>query len=84
MAVTSGNGGFTWAYMKLAAGCLLVGAVLVFTAQNAEVVHVRFLGWQLDLSLSLLIFLVLALGIVSGYLMAGWLSWRKKRNRNVA
>jgi len=79
MAAMAGKSGFRWAYLKLAAGCVLIGAVLIFTTQNADVVHVRFMGWQLELSLSLLIFLVLALGLASGFLMAGWLSWRRKR-----
>ncbi len=71
--------GGLWAYVKLAVGLALVAAVLIFTAQNADTVRVHFLGWLLELSLALLIFLVLAVGLLSGYLMAGWFRWKKKR-----
>ena len=71
--------GGLWAYVKLAVGLALVAAVLIFTGQNADIVRVHFLGWLLELSLALLIFLVLTVGLLSGYLMAGWFRWRKKR-----
>ncbi len=71
--------GGLWAYVKLAVGLALVAAVLIFTAQNADIVRVHFLGWLLELSLAPLIFLVLAVGMLSGYLMAGWFRWKKKR-----
>ena len=71
--------GGLWAYVKLGVGLALVAAVLIFTAQNADIVRVHFLGWLLELSLALLIFLVLAVGMLSGYLMAGWFRWKKKR-----
>jgi uncharacterized integral membrane protein len=71
-----------WAYVKLAVGLALVAAVLIFTAQNADIVRVHFLGGLLELSLALLIFLVLAVGMLAGYLMGGWLRWKKKRKRS--
>ena len=71
--------GRLWAYAKLAVGLALVAAVLIFTAQNADIVRVHFLGWLLELSLALLIFLVLAVGMLAGFLMAGWIRWRRKR-----
>ncbi len=71
--------GGLWAYVKLAVGLALIAAVLIFTAQNADIVRVHFLGWLLELSLALLMFLVPAVGMLSGYLMAGWFRWRRKR-----
>jgi uncharacterized integral membrane protein len=70
-----------WAYVKLALGLILTGTVLVFTAQNAEAVRVQFLGWTLESSLSLLIFLVLAVGLLSGFLMTEWFRWRERKKR---
>jgi uncharacterized integral membrane protein len=68
-------------YLKLIVGFVLIGTVLIFTAQNAAAVRVRFLGWILESSLSLVIFLVLAIGLLSGSLLTEWFRWRgRKRN----
>jgi len=75
----SGKGTLGWAYLKLVLGFALLGAVLIFTFQNTDVVRMRFLGWVLELSLSLLIFLTLALGFLSGFLMTGLRHWRRRR-----
>ncbi|MFZ5759590.1 MAG: lipopolysaccharide assembly protein LapA domain-containing protein [Thermodesulfobacteriota bacterium] len=48
---------------------LLLG-VVVFTLQNTESVDIRFFFWHLSLSRALLIFLVFAIGILIGYLLA--------------
>jgi len=46
---------------------LLLG-VVVFTLQNTEQVQVRFLFWQFGASRALMLFIVLAVGFVSGWL----------------
>ena len=66
-------------YLKLVLGFVLLGAVLAFTAQNAAVVQVRFLGWTIESSLSLVIFLVLAIGFLSGSLLTQWFRWRGRK-----
>jgi uncharacterized integral membrane protein len=71
-----------WVYVKLVLGFALIGMVLVFTAQNAAVVRVRFLGWSLESSLSLVIFLVLAVGLLSGFLLTEWFRWRGRKKRS--
>lgn len=68
-----------WVYLKLLLGFALIGTVLVFTVQNAGVVRVRFLGWSLESSLSLVIFLVLAVGLLSGFLLTEWFRWRGRK-----
>ncbi|HEX9723449.1 MAG TPA: LapA family protein [Vicinamibacteria bacterium] len=68
-----------WDYVKLVLGFVLIGTVLVFTAQNAEAVQVRFLGWSFESSLSLVIFLVLAVGLLSGFLLTEWFRWRGRK-----
>lgn len=48
---------------------LLLG-IIVFTLQNTESVTVNFFFWNFTLSRALLLFLVLVVGIVLGYLLA--------------
>ena len=79
MTSPSGKGTLGWAYLKLVLGFALLGAVLIFTIQNTDMVRIRFLGWVLELSLSLLIFLTLAVGFLSGFSMTGWRQWRRRR-----
>jgi putative membrane protein len=50
---------------------VLLVLVGVFTLQNTEVVTVRFLLWQVSLSRALLIFIVLAIGVMVGWVLAG-------------
>lgn len=71
-----------WRYAKLLVGALLLGAVLIFASQNADPTTVHFLSWQFELSLSLLIFLVLVIGIAVGALAAGWIRWRRWHRRD--
>ncbi|MFH1215159.1 MAG: LapA family protein [Pseudomonadota bacterium] len=48
---------------------LLLG-VVIFTLQNTEMVDIRFFLWQFSLSRALLLFLVLGIGVLLGYLLA--------------
>ncbi|MDF1579045.1 MAG: LapA family protein, partial [Desulfobulbales bacterium] len=54
---------------KLLAALALAGLVIIFLYQNAATVEIRFLFWEAAMSLSLLIFLVLAIGILTGWLL---------------
>ena len=60
-------------HLKLGAALLLFAMVIVFTIQNVEVVQVRFFFWTVEMSRSLLIFSILASGVVLGWILAGWL-----------
>ena len=42
--------------------------VVVFIVQNATVVDIRFLFWKISMSRSLMIFFVLAIGVVIGWI----------------
>ena len=55
--------------IKLIFSLLLTGLVVLFVTQNVEVVEIRFMFWQLSMSRSLLIFFLLAIGIMIGWLM---------------
>ena len=48
-------------------------AVAVFTAQNLQVVDVRFLAWKLEISRAILLFGVLGIGFVLGWLASSFL-----------
>ena len=61
---------------KLILSLVLVGLLVIFSAQNYEVVRLRFLFWHLDMSRAVLLFLVLAAGIAIGWTLAGL---RRKR-----
>lgn len=54
--------------VKLILMLLLVGAVVLFTLQNTDVVQVRFLIWTLALSQVVLIFGLLVIGMALGWL----------------
>ena len=62
--------------LKLIFGMMLTGLVFLFVAQNATVVEIRFMFWQVTMSRSLLVLLLLAIGI-----MAGWLLHSLSRHR---
>jgi uncharacterized integral membrane protein len=52
---------------KLTLILVLVGVVVLFTLQNTQVVDVRLLFWTLSMSRVLLIFLLLAVGAILGW-----------------
>jgi uncharacterized integral membrane protein len=62
------------------AGLALLLLIAVFTLQNAEVVTVHFLLWQVSVSRALMIFFVLVIGIVIGAALSG-VSHRRHRDR---
>ena len=58
--------GMSKAKLALIAG--LVGLVVLFTLQNTQVVEVRLVFWTLSMSRVLLIFLLLAIGVLLGWI----------------
>ncbi|MDB2414224.1 LapA family protein [Rickettsiales bacterium] len=54
---------------KIITGITLLLLVVIFTLQNAMVVDVRFFLWTLSISRALLIFIVLSIGILMGWLI---------------
>lgn len=57
-------------------GLTLLVIIAIFIVQNASVVDIKFLFWTLSMSRSLMIFFVLSIGIVIGWLSSGL--FRKK------
>jgi len=48
----------------------LLGIIVLFTAQNYEVVEIRFLIWSFQMSRAVVIFLSLVFGLMIGWLTA--------------
>ena len=65
-------------HLKLILSLLLAGLAVLFVVQNVAVVEVRFLLWGLQMTLSLLIFLLFAGGILVGWLLHSYWVYRKK------
>ena len=63
---------------KLILSLSLVGLVVIFIIQNVVVVDVRFLFWTLSMSRSLLVFLLIAIGVIVGWLLHSHATHRKK------
>ena len=64
---------------KVTLSLVLIGLVVVFTLQNTQVVEVRFLFWKLGMSRVLLIFLLLAVGAILGWVAGGAYRHRARR-----
>jgi uncharacterized integral membrane protein len=55
--------------MKMPAVIFLLLLVVIFTLQNTEQVNINFLFWHVTLSRALMLFLVLTVGLLIGWLM---------------
>lgn len=53
--------------------------IVIFTVQNAAVVTVNFLLWKLEISRALLIFFVLVIGIIVGWISHSHMKHVKNR-----
>ena len=52
---------------KLVISLVLAGLAVLFIIQNVMVVDIRFLFWTLSMSQALLMFFILAIGVVIGW-----------------
>jgi len=68
---------------KLILILILAGLILLFIIQNFAVVEVQFLFWSIQMSRSLLIFFLLAIGIIIGWFLHGYLRQRKGNSNHV-
>ncbi len=67
---------------KLITSIIMAGLAVVFIIQNTAMVELRFLFWTLPTSMTLTMFLIFSLGIITGWLLRGTLSRRKSRTHN--
>ena len=65
--------------IKVAISLVLFALVAVFVLQNTKVVEIQFLWWSLAMSRALVIFFVLAIGVVAGWLLASHFSHKRGR-----
>ncbi len=63
--------------IKLVVTLILVGFFILFIVQNSTVVEIRFLFWKLSMSRALLLFFVLAAGMIAGWLVKGYFDHKK-------
>jgi Protein of unknown function (DUF1049). len=66
--------------LKLILLLIFVGLVIIFITQNAAVVDVSFLFWNVSMSRALLIFFLLIIGIALGWFLHSYLSYRKSKD----
>lgn len=64
---------------KLVAALILTGLVILFVIQNVAVVEIQFLFWSFSIARSLLLFLVLGIGILLGWLLKSFAVMQKKK-----
>ena len=62
---------------KLVISLILTGLAVLFVIQNAAVVEISFMIWTISMSRSLLIFFLLSLGIIIGWLMHSYVIHRR-------
>jgi lipopolysaccharide assembly protein A len=68
--------------LKLVLILIFVGLIVIFITQNAAVVDVRFLFWNVSMSRALLIFFLLIIGIALGWFLHSYLSYRKSKDES--
>ncbi|MBC8316943.1 MAG: LapA family protein [Desulfobulbaceae bacterium] len=65
---------------KLIFSLSLIGLAVLFVVQNVAIVEIQFLIWSFSIARSVLIFCVLAIGIIAGWLLHSY-SAHKRKNR---
>lgn len=63
---------------KLIVSLVIACLIIVFMLQNSVVVEVQFLFWTLSMSRSLLVIVFVAVGMLVGWLLNSYLSFRKR------
>jgi len=64
--------------MKLYFSLFLMCMAVIFIIQNAEVVEIKYLIWTFSISRALLMFLLLSIGAIIGWLLHGISGLKKK------
>jgi len=62
---------------KLISTLILIGVVVIFVIQNVTVVEIKFLLWSFEMSRSLLYFILITIGIVSGWFLNSYYRHKK-------
>ena len=67
---------------KLILILILAGLAVVFIIQNVAVVEIQFLFWSIQMSRSLLMFFLLAVGVILGWFLHGYWKYRKGKSNH--
>lgn len=67
--------------VKLYVGLGLLFLLFLFAIQNAALLEVSFLFWTFTMRRALVLFLVLAVGIVFGWFLRTWVHRRRQHER---
>jgi uncharacterized integral membrane protein len=57
--------------LRFILGIVMGAAAVIFAVQNTAIIQVEFLAWQITMSRSLMILIVLFFGIVIGWIVGG-------------
>jgi uncharacterized integral membrane protein len=63
-------------HAKLIFVLILTGFAVLFILQNVAAVEIQFLFWSIQMSRALLMFLLLTIGIVIGWLLHSYIKYR--------
>lgn len=64
--------------IKVYLSLVLLLLIVIFTVQNVAVVTINLFFWQFSVSRALMIFIVLIVGILLGWLGANWQQHRRR------
>jgi len=67
--------------LKMLLILILVGLAVLFIIQNVAVVEIQFLFWATQMPRSLLIFLLLAIGVIIGWFLHGYTRYREEKSQ---
>ena len=67
--------------MKFLFILILTALVVLFIIQNVTVVKIQFLFWNLQMSRSLLMFLLLSIGITIGWFLHGYMQHKSIKTK---
>lgn len=65
--------------IRLILGLVVTGIIVLFVTQNVSVAEVTFLFWSITMSLALLIFFTLAIGVILGWFLHGFVTHRRSQ-----
>jgi uncharacterized integral membrane protein len=66
-------------HLKLIFVLVLISLAVLFIIQNVAVVEVQFLIWSIQVSRSLLMLILLAVGIIVGWLLHSFYNFRRRK-----
>ncbi len=55
--------------IKILGGLILAGLIIIFTLQNTQVVEIQLFFWKVDMSRGLMLFIVLTVGVILGWIL---------------